>query len=106
MSQKNSAIMANAMPETQMWQQKVTDARKRGDMYDAARYTMEMTKFQKESGINPLKSMAPIFVQFPFFMGMFFGLTLLVSNLQSILEIILLYLLLFWEKRSMRSLIR
>ena len=39
-------------------------------------------------------------------MGMFFGLTLLVSNLQSILEIILLYLLLFWEKRSMRSLIR
>ena len=74
MSQKNSAIMANAMPETQMWQQKVTDARKRGDMYDAARYTMEMTKFQKESGINPLKSMAPIFVQFPFFMGMFFGL--------------------------------
>ena len=74
MSQKNTAIMTNIAPEMQALQNKITDSRKRGDMYDAAKYTMEMTKFQKESGINPLKSMAPIFVQFPFFMGMFFGL--------------------------------
>ena len=37
---------------------------------------------------------------------MLLGITLLVSNLQAFVEIILLYLLLFWEKSSMRILIR
>ena len=39
-------------------------------------------------------------------MGMLFGVTILVSNAKAILEIILMYLLLFWERNSMRNLIR
>jgi len=73
-SQKNTAAMTNTMPQMQAIQAKITDARKRGDMYDSAKYSMEMQKYSKESGINPLKSVMPLFVQMPFFMGMFMGL--------------------------------
>jgi len=73
-SQKNTAAMTNTMPQMQAIQAKVTDARNRGDMYDSAKYSMEMQKYSAESGINPLKSIVPLFVQMPFFMGMFFGL--------------------------------
>ncbi len=73
-SQKNTAAMTNTMPQMQALQAKITDARNRGDMYDSAKYSMEMQKFSKEAGINPLKSIAPLMVQMPFFMGMFFGL--------------------------------
>ena len=73
-SQKNTAAMTNTMPQMQAIQAKITDARNRGDMYDSAKYSMEMQKFSKESGINPLKSVMPLMVQMPFFMGMFLGL--------------------------------
>ena len=39
-------------------------------------------------------------------MGMLLGITLLVSNLQAFVEILLVYILLFWEKSSIRLLIR
>ena len=39
-------------------------------------------------------------------LGLIFGLTLLAVNLRGLLEKILIYALLFWEKKSMRNLIR
>jgi len=76
LSQKNTAKMTNNMPETQALQAKVTDAKHRGDLYDQAKYTMELQKIIKdpERGVNPLASMAPLMVQMPFFIGMFLGL--------------------------------
>lgn len=38
-------------------------------------------------------------------MGMMLGLTLFVVNMQGILEILLVYILLFWERQSMRQLL-
>lgn len=73
-SQKNTAAMTNTMPQMQAIQAKVTDARNRGDMYDSAKYSMEMQKYSQEAGINPLKSVMPLMVQLPFFLGMFWGL--------------------------------
>ena len=39
-------------------------------------------------------------------MGMLFGLTVFATNLQGILEIMLVYVFFFWEKKSMRTLLR
>ena len=47
-----------------------------------------------------------LYVFFTILMGMLLGITILVSNFQAILEVILMYLFLFWERRSMRSLLR
>jgi YidC/Oxa1 family membrane protein insertase len=66
--------MNNYMPQVQALQQKMTDARRRGDMYDSQRYGMELQTFMKEKQINPLKNMLPIMVQMPIFMSMFIGL--------------------------------
>ena len=43
---------------------------------------------------------------FAILMGMMAGLTLLVTNLQGILEIILVYAFFWWERKSMRTLLR
>ena len=45
-------------------------------------------------------------VFFAILLGMLLGITLLVSNFQAFVEIILLNTLLLWEKRSMRILLR
>ena len=39
-------------------------------------------------------------------LGMMFGLTMFVTNVQGILEVILVYALLFWETPIMRTLLR
>ena len=39
-------------------------------------------------------------------MGLLVGITLFITNLQGLLEIVLMYVLLFWEKSSMRALLR
>ena len=44
-------------------------------------------------------------VFFTILLGMLLGITILATNIQSILERILLYLLFFWEKKSMRILL-
>ena len=76
MSQKNTAKMTNNMPETQALQNKLTDAKHRGDLYDQAKYSMELQKLMKdpEKGVSPIASIAPLMVQMPFFIGMFMGL--------------------------------
>lgn len=38
--------------------------------------------------------------------GLILGLTLLVANLRGFIEVIMTYLLLFWERKSMRALIK
>ena len=84
MVQKNAAAMHNNMPRVQMLQEKMTDARRRGDMYDSTKYGMELQEFMKENNINPLKNMLPILFQLPIFMSMFFGLRgLFLSNFRT-----------------------
>ena len=43
---------------------------------------------------------------FAILLGMMAGLTLLATNLQGILEVILVYVFFFWESKSMRALLR
>ena len=43
---------------------------------------------------------------FSILLGMMAGLTLLITNLQGPLEILLVYIFLWWEKSSMRTLLK
>ena len=43
---------------------------------------------------------------FVILLGMLFGLTLMVTNVQGLMEFIFVYLFLFWEKKSMISILR
>ena len=45
-------------------------------------------------------------VFFLILIGLILGLTLLVANLRGFIEVIMTYLLFFWERRSMRTLIK
>ena len=38
--------------------------------------------------------------------GMILGLTLLASNLQGILEVVMVYLFFFWEQKAIKNLLR
>ena len=73
-AQKNVTRLNNNMPQMQVLQEKMSDARRRGDMYDSAVLGQEMQKFMKEKNINPFKNIVPIMFQLPFFMSMFLGL--------------------------------
>ena len=73
-AQKNVARLNNNMPQMSILQEKLTDARRRGDMYDSAQIGMELQKFMKEKNVHPLKNMVPLMFQIPIFMSMFFGL--------------------------------
>ena len=73
-AQRNVARLNNNMPQLQKLQEKMSDARRRGDMYDSAALGGEMQKFMKEKNVNPIKNFVPILFQFPFFMSMFIGL--------------------------------
>lgn len=73
-SQRNVARLNNCMPQMQILQDKLSDARRRGDTYDSAILGQEMQKMMKEKNINPLKNMIPITFQLPLFMSMFMGL--------------------------------
>ena len=73
-AQKNVTRVNNNMPQMQLLQEKMSDARRRGDMYDSAVLGQEMQKFMKEKNINPFKNIVPIMFQLPFFMSMFLGL--------------------------------
>ena len=51
-----------------------------------------------------LRTLLGIF--FAILLGMFTGLTLLATNLLGFLELVFVYVLLFWEKKSIRTLLR
>ena len=73
MAQKNIATMNNIMPGMAKIQEKYTAARKRGDLYEAAQLGQELQAYTKKHGANPIKNIAPLILQFPIFMSMFFG---------------------------------
>lgn len=74
MSQRNTAVMNNNLPEIQLLQMKMTEARQTGNQLEAARYAQEMMGFMKEKGLNPLKNMLVPLAQAPLFISFFMGL--------------------------------
>lgn len=74
MSQRNTAVMNNNLPEMQLIQMKMTQARQTGNQLEAARYAQEMMGFMKEKGLNPLKNMLVPLAQAPLFISFFMGL--------------------------------
>lgn len=74
MSQRNSATLNNHLPEVQLLQMKMTQARQSGNQLEAARYAQEMMLFMKEKGLNPLKNMIVPLAQAPLFISFFMGL--------------------------------
>ncbi|KAH8268757.1 hypothetical protein KR018_000983 [Drosophila ironensis] len=73
-AQRNSARMNNNMPQMQMLQLKMTEARQSGNAIESARYAQEMMVFMKERGVNPLKNMVVPLAQAPLFISFFMGL--------------------------------
>ncbi|XP_023949597.2 mitochondrial inner membrane protein OXA1L [Bicyclus anynana] len=73
-SQRNTAIMNNNLPEMQLLQMKMTQARQIGNQLDSARYAQEMMIFMKEKGLNPLKNLMVPLAQAPLFISFFMGL--------------------------------
>ncbi|KAL0821174.1 hypothetical protein ABMA28_005793 [Loxostege sticticalis] len=74
MSQRNSATMNNNLPEIQLLQLKMTQARQTGNQLESARYAQEMMAFMKEKGLNPLKNLLVPLAQAPLFISFFMGL--------------------------------
>ncbi|XP_052894821.1 mitochondrial inner membrane protein OXA1L [Anopheles moucheti] len=73
-SQRNAAKMNNHMPQLQVLQMKMTEARQAGNAIDSARYGQEMVLFMKEKKLNPLKNMLVPLAQAPIFISFFMGL--------------------------------
>ncbi|CAH0718264.1 unnamed protein product, partial [Brenthis ino] len=74
MSQRNTAVMNNNLPEIQLIQSKMTQARQTGNQLEAARYAQEMMIFMKEKNLNPLKNVLVPLAQAPLFISFFMGL--------------------------------
>ncbi|XP_013140550.1 PREDICTED: mitochondrial inner membrane protein OXA1L [Papilio polytes] len=74
MSQRNAAVMNNNLPEIQLLQVKMTQARQTGNQLEAAQYAQEMMSFMKEKGLNPLKNILVPLAQAPLFISFFVGL--------------------------------
>ena len=62
-AQRNVGAMNNHMPQIQALQEKLTDARRRGDVYESQILGSEMQNYMKKHGVNPLKNMVPILAQ-------------------------------------------
>ncbi|CAL4114082.1 unnamed protein product [Meganyctiphanes norvegica] len=73
-AQKNGAKMANHMPQMQILQMKITEARNSGNQMEAARISHELANFYKEKDISIGKTVMVPLAQAPIFMSMFFGL--------------------------------
>lgn len=73
-AQRNAANMNNHLPQLQVLQLKMTEARQRGDRIDAARYGEEMMRFMKEKKLNPLKNLIVPLAQAPVFISFFMSL--------------------------------
>ncbi|XP_068232891.1 mitochondrial inner membrane protein OXA1L isoform X2 [Palaemon carinicauda] len=73
-SQKNAAKMNNNLPQLQILQMKMTEARNSGNQMEAARMAQEMMLFMKEKDISPLKNFLVPLAQAPIFISMFMGL--------------------------------
>lgn len=74
MSQRNAAKMNNHMPELQLLQIKMSEARQSGNALDSARYAQEVMLFMKEKQLNPFKNVLVPLAQAPLFVSFFMGL--------------------------------
>lgn len=74
MAQRNAAKMSNNMPQMQVLQMKMTEARQSGNPVESARYAQEMMTFMKSKNLNPLKNMIVPLAQAPVFVSFFIGL--------------------------------
>lgn len=74
LSQRNAAKMNNNLPQMQVLQLKMTEARQSGNQFDSARYGQEMVQFMREKNVNPLKNMLVPLAQAPVFISFFIGL--------------------------------
>lgn len=73
-AQRNAAKMNNHLPQLQVLQLKMTEARQMGNAIEAARYAQELSVFMKEKEINPFKNMLVPLAQAPLFISFFIGL--------------------------------
>ncbi|RZF32604.1 hypothetical protein LSTR_LSTR011051 [Laodelphax striatellus] len=73
-SQRNAIIMANNSPQMKKIQTKLSDAKSRGDIMEAAQYSQELFVFMKEKNLNPIKNMLVPLAQAPVFLSFFMGL--------------------------------
>ncbi|KRT86216.1 hypothetical protein AMK59_2748 [Oryctes borbonicus] len=73
-AQRNAARMNNYMPQLQVLQLKMTEARKMGNQLEVARYSQEMMGFMKDKQLNPFKNMIVPLAQMPVFISFFMGL--------------------------------
>ncbi|XP_042874412.1 mitochondrial inner membrane protein OXA1L-like [Penaeus japonicus] len=73
-AQRNAAKMNNNMPQLQVLQLKMTEARNSGNQLEAARLGQEMVAFMKEKDISPMKNVVVPLAQAPIFISMFMGL--------------------------------
>ncbi|CAB3370105.1 Hypothetical predicted protein [Cloeon dipterum] len=73
-AQQNSAKMNNNLPQMQVLQMKMSEARQSGNQLDAARYAQELMVFMREKDISPFKNMLVPLAQAPIFISFFVGL--------------------------------
>ncbi|TRY62097.1 hypothetical protein TCAL_01760 [Tigriopus californicus] len=74
-SARRAAIdLNNKMPGMVALQSELGEARKRGDMYETQRISMDLQKYMRKNEIKPWKSLTPMFLQAPIFISMFMGL--------------------------------
>lgn len=66
--------MNNNMPQMQVLQMKMTEARQSGNAIESARYAQEMVQFMKEKDLNPLKNALVPLAQAPLFISFFMAL--------------------------------
>jgi len=74
MSQKNVAHMTAHSPVMAELQEKMTDARKRGDQMEMYQAGQDLQDYMNKNKISPFKNMIPVLIQMPIFLSMFFGL--------------------------------
>lgn len=66
-SARKAAIdLNNKMPGMVALQAELGEARKRGDMYETQRISMDLQKYMKDNEVKPWKSLTPMFVQVGF----------------------------------------
>ncbi|KAK9728400.1 60Kd inner membrane protein [Popillia japonica] len=73
-AQRNAAKMNNYMPQLQVLQLKMSEARRAGNQLEVARYSQELMLFMKEKQLNPFKNMIVPLAQMPVFISFFMGL--------------------------------
>lgn len=74
LAQRNAAKMGNNMPQMQVLQLKMSEARSTGNHLESARLAQEMYTFMKEKDLSPFKSMLVPLAQAPVFISFFMGL--------------------------------